>query len=179
MILMKKLNKKEKFKNPYSIFLYGYEYRQIFNKINKLIDDNENFDVDYYRVIASYSILAFSCELYLKSIISAYDFDFNDHEHNLFKLYNKLNAKDTKKAIEIATMNIYPDKNVNFLEILKKHGKVFEKLRYMYEGHDEYDYQFLESFNLGLLEVGQSIFIFALKENTDYKRMLRKIGVKM
>ncbi len=87
---------------------------------------------DYDNQIAS--IVAFSCELFLKSIL------YNDsiccrNEHNLFNLYNKL-SKQAQKYIKEKhpKSNLNPMLESDSFEInLKEIGHSFRVFRYSYE----------------------------------------------
>lgn len=80
--------------------------------------------------------IAFSCELFLKTILNEYDLS-PKHEHNLLKLFEAL-PKEAKNNI------IGSNDNQDFILKLKQNSYLFKEWRYIYEHH-------LRSINISFL----------------------------
>lgn len=100
--------------------------------------------------------IAFSCELFLKSILFEKEIDCRK-EHDLYKLYNLL-PTENKKVIK----KLHKSGNINkqsFELNLKEVGKAFVVLRYAYEKKRiAYNLQFLMELIIALDEYCISIF---------------------
>ena len=94
-------------------------------------------------------LMAFSCEMYLKSYIS-FQGGTVPRVHDLYELYRNLNKKIKSKLNKIITQKMrnyrqsYMIDNVE--DDIRKIADVFEEWRYFYEKNNSIDIQFLESF---------------------------------
>lgn len=79
---------------------------------------------------AVYANIAFSCELYFKSLLFDQQIDCRK-EHDLYKLYKSLPDKLQEEIKEIHPCRNTP--KANFELELKEVGKAFTVFRYMYE----------------------------------------------
>lgn len=112
------------------------DYRQIGERAYKRANEYfKIFERCYDMVLSGQhmtmaTIMAFACELYMKSILFYKEIDCRS-THDLFELYNMC-PKDIKKEIK----SLHPCHNCskeNFEQELKEVGKAFVVSRYIYE----------------------------------------------
>lgn len=125
-------------------------WRSCYYVANSFLQSAEKLYEDYQVILGWFNPLlypiivncAFSCELFLKSLLSLENIEIRTH--NLDKLYEKLNAQD-KEFILNNTGFTDPEE---FKGILNNHGDFFERFRYI---HEEGEKHTPKSVNLNFL----------------------------
>lgn len=111
-----------------STFLQAKEYHLASTILTK--QHEANFEGEkIYLISSSYSLAAFSCELYLKTILLLYGKDA--HGHKLLELYSKLPEVEKIKIIKF--FEVYDLSQEKFTKELEDISQAFVVIRYSNE----------------------------------------------
>lgn len=130
------------------------------NLLSEVVNKSQNNEDILMMIIPDIVICAFTCELYLKSILCKQNIKF-EHMHKLDELFDLLDG-DTQKYIEEETLRgLYrfePNKKYVFKDSLKTNGNSFIDVRYFYEHSMSIDYLFLKVFVIVLENVSKQVY---------------------
>ena len=118
------------------------------NLLSTTVQQHQSDENILMMMIPDIIICAFTCELYLKSILYKEQISF-ERVHNLDELFYLL-KKETQDFIEEETINglrhYAPNRKYDFKISLKDNGNAFVQTRYFYEKNLSIDYLFLNVF---------------------------------
>lgn len=130
------------------------------NLVSAVIKKEQNSEDILSMLIPDIMLCAFTCELYLKSILVKNEIPFG-RTHELDKLFYILD-QETQALIEKETIKelkcFDPDCEYNFREILINNGNAFIEVRYFYENGFSINYSFLVAFTNALGRVSRQVY---------------------
>lgn len=130
------------------------------NMLNAVINKEQNNEGILMMMIPDIILCAFTCELYIKSILFKEKIKFK-RVHNLDDLFYLLD-KETQEFIGEETIkglkHYAPELEYNFKEKLKNNGDAFAQARYFYENGLSVDYLFLNVFVKVLEHTSKEIY---------------------